>query len=59
MILLYSFIKISPQIWDHCDPSGSDRLSRDSFYRSLALCALAQQGKAVDEKSLVLYGEAG
>ena len=47
------------QIWDLCDPSGSGHISRDSFYRSVALCALAQQGKSIDEKSLVLYGEAG
>lgn len=47
------------QIWDQCDPSKTGHVTRDGFYRSLALCALAQQGKVVDEKSLVMYGEAG
>ena len=34
-------------------------MSRDGFYKSLALTGIAQQGKVVDEKSLQQYAENG
>ena len=45
------------QIWVSCDSTHSGHVSRDGFYRSLALVAVAQQGK--DEKSLQNYAENG
>lgn len=42
-----------------CDSAHSDHISRDGFYKSLALTAIAQQGKVVDEKSLQQYAESG
>ena len=41
------------QIWVSCDSTHSGHVSRDGFYRSLALVAVTQQGK--DEKSLQQY----
>lgn len=41
------------QIWVSCDSTHSGSVSRDGFYRSLALVAVGQQGK--DEKSLQQY----
>jgi len=48
---------ILQQIWEACDPAGSNSIGRDGLYKSLALAALAQQGKGVDEKALQSYGE--
>ena len=42
-----------------CDPTGSGNVGRDGLYKSLALAALAQQGKGIDEKALHHYGESG
>ena len=42
-----------------CDPIESGSLSRDSLYKAMALCALGQQGKGVDEKLLLKYGDSG
>ena len=42
-----------------CDPTGSKNIGRDGLYKSLALAALAQQGKGIDEKVLQHYGESG
>ena len=47
------------QVWGSCDPGGSGFLSRDGVYKSLALTALAQQGKGVDVRALASYGEGG
>ena len=34
-------------------------MSRDGLYKSMALCALGQQGKGVEEKNLMKLGDAG
>ncbi len=47
------------QIWEECDPTGSGSLGRDALYKAMALSALGQQGKGVEEKNLLSYGEAG
>ena len=47
------------QVWGSCDPGGSGFLSRDGVYKSLALTALAQQGKGADVRALASYGEGG
>lgn len=35
-----------------CDPSGTGSLTRDGLYKSLALAAVAQEGRAVEERAL-------
>ncbi|XP_064406510.1 sorting nexin-8-like isoform X2 [Halichondria panicea] len=40
------------QIWTLCDSGEIGSLNRDGLYKSLALLAIAQQGKAVDKSSL-------
>ena len=42
-----------------CDSSQSGDLTRDGVYRSLALTAIAQQGKPVEERSLQHYDDSG
>ncbi len=44
------------QIWSICDSGESGSLNRDGLYKSLALLAIAQQGKAVDKTSLSTLG---
>lgn len=34
-------------------------MNREGFYKSLALCALGQQGKGVEEKTLMGLGDVG
>ena len=55
--VLQVYVLYISQIWVSCDSTHSGHVSRDGFYRSLALVAVAQQGK--DEKSLQNYGENG
>lgn len=50
-------VSILQQIWDECDPSATGSLGRDALYKSMALCALGQQGKGIDEKMLLKYGD--
>ena len=50
---------LSRKIWASCDSTHSGSISRDGFYRSLALTAIAQQGKMAEEKSLQYYAENG
>ena len=47
------------QIWEACDPTGCGSVGRDGLYKSMALCAQAQQGKGVDEKLLLKLGDEG
>ena len=42
-----------------CDPSHTNYVGRDHFYKSLALVALAQQGKSLDDKVLLNYTDKG
>ena len=42
-----------------CDTHKSNKLGRDSVYKSLALVALAQQGKPLDDKVLSNYADKG
>lgn len=42
-----------------CDPSRTNYVGRDHFYKSLALVALAQQGKSLDDKVLLNYTDKG
>lgn len=43
------------QVWLSCDPNQSGHVTRDGFYRSLALLGVAQLGKDIDERSLQSY----
>jgi sorting nexin-8 len=43
------------QIWVSCDSTHSGDITRDGLYRSLALTAIAQQGRPIEEKSLQHY----
>lgn len=45
------------QVWEECDPTSSGSVGRDALYKSMALCALGQQGKGVDEKLLLKLGD--
>lgn len=47
------------QIWKVCDPNYTNSFGRDQLYKSLALVALAQQGKPLDEKVLLNYADKG
>ena len=49
----------SLQIWGVCDSAHSGSVSRDGFYKSLALTSLAQQGKNLEEKNLSHYEGTG
>ena len=42
-----------------CDPSHTNYVGRDHLYKSLALVALAQQGKSLDDKVLLNYTDKG
>lgn len=42
-----------------CDPSRTNYVGRDHLYKSLALVALAQQGKSLDDKVLLNYTDKG
>ncbi len=47
------------QIWTLCDSGEIGSLNRDGLYKSLALLAIAQQGKAVDKSSLSTLDTSG
>lgn len=47
------------QIWKECDQGENGYLDRDSTYKSMALCALGQQGKGVELKTLINMGDVG
>ena len=47
------------QIWGVCDPSGTGSLTRDGLYKSLALSAVAQEGRAVEERALKSFRDSG
>ena len=47
------------QIWKLSDPAKTGCVGRDGLYKSLALTALAQQGKTVDESVFKTFGEKG
>ena len=42
-----------------CDSAHSGDITRDGFYRSLALVAVAQLGREPEERSLLHYAESG
>ena len=42
-----------------CDPAGSGSLTRDGLYKSLALAAVAQEGRTVEERALKSYQDSG
>ena len=42
-----------------CDPSGTGSLTRDGLYKSLALSAVAQEGRAVEERALKSFRDSG
>ena len=42
-----------------CDSTHSGDITRDGLYRSLALTAIAQQGRPIEEKSLQHYEDNG
>ena len=46
-------------MWKECDPGENGYLDRDGVYKSMALCALGQQGKGVELKTLVNMGDVG
>lgn len=46
------------QIWDAVEDKQG-QLSRNGLYKALALTALAQQGKAINEKILETYSDQG
>ena len=52
-------LAILSQIWGVCDPSGSGGLTRDGLYKSLALAAVAQEGRTVEERALMSYRDSG
>ncbi|XP_019853027.1 PREDICTED: sorting nexin-8-like [Amphimedon queenslandica] len=43
------------EIWKMCDPGLTNMIGRDQFYKSLALTALAQLGKPLEDKVLLNY----
>ena len=42
-----------------CDPGLTNMIGRDQFYKSLALTALAQLGKPLEDKVLLNYTDKG
>ena len=44
------------QIWKLSDPAKTGSVGRDGLYKSLALTALAQQGKSINDSALSGFG---
>ena len=55
--IILSFHTILLQIWKLSDPAKTGSVGRDGLYKSLALTALAQQGKSIDESALKNFGD--